>query len=178
MYVFYWWFFLHSSDFFCVKFQGLMMRWLTRFLVSDNACTQKPAAKTSTCRHTTRASTTSARSTSVRIRCVQSRLRGRTRLRRRRRRTTRAPYLICSTVSFTKSITIDLTTRVAKFLVNCSKSSSSSSAHYSPLLDIGLSNFLPSRSILDYSVDDRARSHPAPASRAPQIVTPPVLQAV
>jgi hypothetical protein len=34
--------------------------------------------------------------------------------------------------------------------------SSSSSAHYSPLLDIGLFNFSPSRSILGYS-------HPAPA---------------
>jgi hypothetical protein len=33
---------------------------------------------------------------------------------------------------------------------------SSSSAHYSPLLDMGLSNFSPSRSIFGYS-------HPAPA---------------
>jgi hypothetical protein len=31
-------------------------------------------------------------------------------------------------------------------------SSSSSSAHYSPLLDIGLSNFSPSCSILDYFI--------------------------
>jgi hypothetical protein len=37
-------------------------------------------------------------------------------------------------------------------------SSSSSSAHHSPLLDISLSNFSPSRSIFGYS-------HPAPASR-------------
>jgi hypothetical protein len=36
-------------------------------------------------------------------------------------------------------------------------SSSSSSAHYIPLLNIGLSNFSPSRSIFDYS-------HPAPAT--------------
>jgi hypothetical protein len=43
--------------------------------------------------------------------------------------------------------------------------SSSSSAHYSPLLDIGLSNLSPSRSILGYS-------HPAPASRPAQIVIP------
>jgi hypothetical protein len=49
-------------------------------------------------------------------------------------------------------------------------SSSSSSAHYSPLLDIGLSNFLPSRSILDYS-------QPVPANRPAQIVTPPGLRA-
>jgi hypothetical protein len=49
-------------------------------------------------------------------------------------------------------------------------SSSSSSAHDSPLLDIGLSNFSPSRSILGYS-------HPAPASRPAQIITPPGLRA-
>jgi hypothetical protein len=36
--------------------------------------------------------------------------------------------------------------------------SSSSPAHYSPLLDISLSNYSPSRSIFGYS-------HPAPASR-------------
>jgi hypothetical protein len=47
---------------------------------------------------------------------------------------------------------------------------SSSSAHYSPLLDISLSNFSPSRSILGYS-------YPAPASRPAQIVTPPGLRA-
>jgi hypothetical protein len=39
---------------------------------------------------------------------------------------------------------------------------------YSPLLDIGLSNVSPSRLILGYS-------HPAPASRRAQIVTPPGL---
>jgi hypothetical protein len=50
------------------------------------------------------------------------------------------------------------------------QSSSSSSAHYSPLLDVGLSNFLPSRSIFGYS-------HPAPASRPAQIVTPPGVRA-
>jgi hypothetical protein len=47
---------------------------------------------------------------------------------------------------------------------------SSSSAHHSPLLDIGLSNFSPYRSIFDYS-------HPTPASRPAQIVTPPGLRA-
>jgi hypothetical protein len=46
---------------------------------------------------------------------------------------------------------------------------SSSSAQYSPLLDIGLS-CSPSRSIFD-------NSHPAPASRPPQTVTPPGLWA-
>jgi hypothetical protein len=49
-------------------------------------------------------------------------------------------------------------------------SSSSSSAYYSPLLDIGLSNLSPSRSIFGYS-------HPAPASRPAQIVTPSGLKA-
>jgi hypothetical protein len=49
-------------------------------------------------------------------------------------------------------------------------SSSSSSAHYSPLLDIGLSSFSPSDSIF-------GKSHPAPASRPAQIVTPPNLRA-
>jgi hypothetical protein len=49
-------------------------------------------------------------------------------------------------------------------------SSSSSSAHYSPLLGIGLSNFWPSRSIFGYA-------HPAPASCPAQIVTPPGLRA-
>jgi hypothetical protein len=48
--------------------------------------------------------------------------------------------------------------------------SSSSSAYYSPLLDIGLSNVSPSRSIFGYS-------HPSPASRPAQIVTPPDLRA-
>jgi hypothetical protein len=48
-------------------------------------------------------------------------------------------------------------------------SSSSSSAHYNPLLDIGVSNLSPSRSIFGYS-------HPAPASRTAQIVTPPGLR--
>jgi hypothetical protein len=43
--------------------------------------------------------------------------------------------------------------------------SSSSSAYYSSLLDIGLSNFPPSCSIFGYS-------HPAPTSRLAQIVTP------
>jgi heme/copper-type cytochrome/quinol oxidase subunit 2 len=38
-------------------------------------------------------------------------------------------------------------------------------SHYSPLLDIGLSNLSPSRSILGYS-------HPALASRPAQIITP------
>jgi hypothetical protein len=52
----------------------------------------------------------------------------------------------------------------------CVTSSSLSSAHHSPLLDIGLSNFSLSRSILGYS-------HPAPASRSAQIVTPPGLKA-
>jgi hypothetical protein len=47
---------------------------------------------------------------------------------------------------------------------------SSSAAHYSPLLDIGLSNFSPTRSILSYS-------HPAPASCLAKIVTPPGLRA-
>jgi hypothetical protein len=47
--------------------------------------------------------------------------------------------------------------------------SSSLSAYYSPLLDIGLSNLSPSRSIFGYS-------HPAPASRPEQIVTPPGLR--
>jgi hypothetical protein len=55
-----------------------------------------------------------------------------------------------------------------KALKNKSSSSSSSSAHHSPLLDIGLSKFSPSRSILGYS-------HPAPASRPAQVVTPPGL---
>jgi hypothetical protein len=49
-------------------------------------------------------------------------------------------------------------------------SSSLSSAHYSPLLNIGLSNCSPSRSIFGYS-------HPAPASRTAQMVTPPDLRA-
>jgi hypothetical protein len=49
-------------------------------------------------------------------------------------------------------------------------SSSSSSAYHSPLLDIGLSNIPPSRSIFGYL-------HPAPASRPAQIVTPPGLRA-
>jgi hypothetical protein len=49
-------------------------------------------------------------------------------------------------------------------------SSSLSSAHYSPLLNIGLSNLSPSRSILGYS-------HPAPVSRPAPIVTPPGLMA-
>jgi hypothetical protein len=40
----------------------------------------------------------------------------------------------------------------------------------SPMLDIGLSNFSPSRPILGYS-------HPAPTSRPAQIVTPPGLRA-
>jgi hypothetical protein len=48
--------------------------------------------------------------------------------------------------------------------------SSSSSAHYSPLMEIALSNFSSSRSIFGYS-------HPAPASRPAQIVTPPGLRA-
>jgi hypothetical protein len=47
---------------------------------------------------------------------------------------------------------------------------SSSSAHYSALLGIGLSNFSPFRSISGYS-------HPAPASCPAQIVTPPGLRA-
>jgi hypothetical protein len=42
----------------------------------------------------------------------------------------------------------------------------SSSAHHSPLLDIGHSNFSPFRSILGYS-------HPTPASHPAQIVTTP-----
>jgi hypothetical protein len=46
-----------------------------------------------------------------------------------------------------------------------SSKQSSSSAHYSPLLDIGHCNLSPSRSILGYS-------HPAPASYSAQIVTP------
>jgi hypothetical protein len=45
-----------------------------------------------------------------------------------------------------------------------------SSAYHSPLLDIGLSNASPSRSIFGYS-------HPAPASRPAQTVTPPGLRA-
>jgi hypothetical protein len=48
--------------------------------------------------------------------------------------------------------------------------SSSSSAHYRPLLDIGLSIFSPSRSIFGYS-------YPAPASHPAQVVTPPGLRA-
>jgi hypothetical protein len=47
-------------------------------------------------------------------------------------------------------------------------SSSSSLAHYSPLLDIGLCNVSPSRSIFGYS-------HPAPTNRPAQILTPPGL---
>jgi hypothetical protein len=50
------------------------------------------------------------------------------------------------------------------------KKSLSLSAYHSPLLDIGLSNVSPSRSIFGYS-------HPAPASRPAQIVTPPGLRA-
>jgi hypothetical protein len=50
------------------------------------------------------------------------------------------------------------------------ESLSSSSAYYSPLLDIGLSNLSPPRSIFGYS-------HPAPASRPAQIVTSPGLRA-
>jgi hypothetical protein len=49
-------------------------------------------------------------------------------------------------------------------------SSSSSSAHHSPLLGIGLSKFSPSRSIFGHS-------HPAPASRPAQVVTPSGLRA-
>jgi hypothetical protein len=49
-------------------------------------------------------------------------------------------------------------------------SSSTSSVYYSSLLDIGLSNFSPSRSIFGYS-------HPAPASRPAQIVAQPGLRA-
>jgi hypothetical protein len=45
----------------------------------------------------------------------------------------------------------------------------SSSAHYSPLLGIGLSNFSPTRSIFGYS-------HTAPASRPAQIITSHSLQ--
>jgi hypothetical protein len=47
---------------------------------------------------------------------------------------------------------------------------SSSSAYYSLLLDIGFSNLSASSSIIGYS-------HPAPASRPAQIVTPPGLRA-
>jgi hypothetical protein len=47
---------------------------------------------------------------------------------------------------------------------------SSSLAHFSPLLDIGLSKFLPSRSIFGYS-------DPAPASSASQIYSPSGLRA-
>jgi hypothetical protein len=49
-------------------------------------------------------------------------------------------------------------------------SSTSSSAHYSSLLDIRLFNFSPPRSIFGYS-------HPASASHPAQIVTPPGLRA-
>jgi hypothetical protein len=45
----------------------------------------------------------------------------------------------------------------------------SSSAHHSPLLDIGLSNCSPSRWIFGYS-------HLTPTSRSAQIVTPPGLR--
>jgi hypothetical protein len=48
------------------------------------------------------------------------------------------------------------------------KKCSSSSPHYSPLLDIGLSDCSPCRSIFSYS-------HPAPARCPAQIVTPPGL---
>nr|XP_032516719.1 uncharacterized protein LOC116769667 [Danaus plexippus plexippus] len=47
--------------------------------------------------------------------------------------------------------------------------SSSSSAYIGPLLNIGLSNCTPLRSIFGYS-------HPAPASHPAQIVTPPCLR--
>jgi hypothetical protein len=46
--------------------------------------------------------------------------------------------------------------------------SSSSSAHHSPLLDTGLSNRSPSRSIFNYP-------HPAPPSRPAPIITPRLL---
>jgi hypothetical protein len=49
-------------------------------------------------------------------------------------------------------------------------STSSSSVHYSPPLDIGLSNFSLSPSLFGYS-------HPAPASRSAQIVSSPGLRA-
>jgi hypothetical protein len=52
---------------------------------------------------------------------------------------------------------------------NLDTSSSSSSAQYSPLLDIDFSKFSPSRSTFGYS-------HPAPTSRPAQIVTPPGLR--
>jgi hypothetical protein len=56
-----------------------------------------------------------------------------------------------------------------RFLV-CDTSSSARYSPYSPLMDIGLSNFSPFCSIFGYS-------HPAPASRPAQIVTPPSLRA-
>jgi hypothetical protein len=49
-------------------------------------------------------------------------------------------------------------------------SSASTSAHYGPMLDKGLNNFSPSRSIFSYS-------HPTPASCPAQIVTPLGLRA-
>jgi hypothetical protein len=48
--------------------------------------------------------------------------------------------------------------------------SSSSSTYYIPVLDMGLSNLSPSRSICGYS-------HPTPTTRPAQIVTPPGLRA-
>jgi hypothetical protein len=52
----------------------------------------------------------------------------------------------------------------------CDLLPSSSSAHYSPLPDIGLSTFSPYRSIFGYS-------HSSPASCPARIVTPPGLRA-
>jgi hypothetical protein len=58
---------------------------------------------------------------------------------------------------------------VLYFYSSSSSSILSLSAHFSPLLEIGLSNFSPSPSIFGYSL--------SPASRSPQIVTPPGLRA-
>jgi hypothetical protein len=55
------------------------------------------------------------------------------------------------------------------FVLNLGLYSSSSSVHFSPLLDIDISNLSP-RSIFD-------SSHPAPAIRPAQILTPPGLRA-
>jgi hypothetical protein len=55
-------------------------------------------------------------------------------------------------ISFLKTLQERILKQCCKLWSSSSLSSSSSSlVHYSPLLDVGLSNFLPSRSILDYS---------------------------
>jgi hypothetical protein len=83
-----------------------------------------------------------------------------------------APYYLLITVKMTARDAYWFVANKKKILKNPTqaKLQSSSSAYYSPLLDIGLSNLSPCHSIFDYS-------HPALASRPAQIVTPPGLRA-